>query len=208
MAEPEGAVGTDGHNSGLRCHISKGVNCLKKFLKSPWATCLGGAFLGFIFSLIHDCVNGKQLFSTIHSFSLGVYNCIVTCLTATFRVAVWQILLGAFVIIICRIVTKKAIQLRSETMPDDTPEFLAYTTGRFQHWKWSWTWEKNSYKNAWQVKNLRAHCPRCDTTMLHGGFGDFRCPRCGFESDYVAYDIPQDVEAVIYDNVKRKIYKE
>lgn len=183
------------------------MSWMKKFQKSPWAICVVGAILGFIFSLIHDCISGQQVFSTIYLFLKGVCNYVIGCLTATFHITVWQMLLGVAVIIALKIVVKRVTQQWSSVKPDNSPEFTTYTTDYFQHWKWSWIWVKDPYEQTWGVKNLRAHCPKCDTMMLHDGCGYFWCPRCAFKPNYRDCDDLQDVKAVIYDNVNREIYK-
>lgn len=171
---------------------------MKKFLKSPWTISIAPALLSFLLTIIYDLIKGKRILSTVGSILAVIWNAVVTFLT--FNLKVWWVIVGIVVIlfvlyVIARVSEKNVIQ---------KPDFTSYTEDRFRTWKWSWIWEQN-YEHKWHAANLSAHCPKCDTPMLHDRDEDiFQCPRCKFQSHYDNHEKSYEVEAVIIDNLNRK----
>ena len=54
------------------------------------------------------------------------------------------------------------------------------------------------------------HCPKCDTRMLVTYYGShYSCPRCNFDSARRGKcESSHEIEALIYDNVRRKYFTE
>ena len=94
----------------------------------------------------------------------------------------------------------------SENTDKFKPKFASYKEDVFAGWKWTWEWRFNNYKGSWEITNLQAHCPECDTPMFHDKYdSDFQCPRCDFCTDYrSSHKRRNEIEAIIIDNVKRQ----
>lgn len=176
---------------------------MKKVLKSPYTiTILGGLIVLIVWSLISDYMSGDKLLTMFSTILTSVYGAIISFLT--FDIKVWWLLLGiACAIIIALIIASSKPQVQTK------PKFRNYTHDHFRTWKWSWNWQFSDYKSGWHVANLRAHCPQCDTPMFHDQNEDvFQCPRCQFQSGYKNHEKSHEVEAIIIDNLDRKIAKE
>lgn len=171
---------------------------MKKFLESSWTIGIATTLLGFILTVSYDLIKEKQVFTTIGKFFSILWGWIITFLT--FDLKVWWVLLGIAVIFFALYTIVKIIE-KKELLK---PEFTDYTQDKFRIWKWSWEWKFNKMKNVWQIVNLQAHCPKCDTPMINKGFGIFQCPRCAYNPESYDHEEPYEVEKVISDNLYRQ----
>lgn len=175
---------------------------MKKFLKSPYTiTILGGLIVLIIWSLISDYMSGDKLLTMFSTILTSVYGAIIAFLT--FNIKLWWLLLGiAGIVIIALIIANHKPEEQTK------PEFTNYTHDHFRTWTWSWKWTFSDYRRGWRVSDLRAHCPKCGTPMQHDQYEDvFQCPRCQFRAEYDNHEKSHEVEAVIIDNLDRKIAK-
>lgn len=176
---------------------------MKQFFKSPWTISLTATLFGFILTIAYDLLKGKQVLSTIKAFFLISINGISVFLN--FELKVWWVLL--VIIIVIAILLCIGYITRRKSSACDNPEFTKYTEDYFGSWKWSWTWSFDSFEEKWFVQDLKAHCPKCDTPMLHDEYESYySCPRCGFQPQYLdRHKKMFEVEAIIHDNVSRSL---
>lgn len=173
---------------------------MKKLLKSSWTIGIATTLLGFLLTVGYDLIKEKQVFTTIGMIFSTLWSWIIAFMT--FDLKVWWVLLGIATIFAALFVMAKISEQKEKTQPD----FTSYTRDHFRTWKWSWEWAFSKYEQKWHVSKLKAHCPKCDTPMLSDRDGDvFQCPRCRFYASYDEHEKPYEVEAIIIDNLKRKI---
>ncbi len=90
----------------------------------------------------------------------------------------------------------------------DSPNNLIYKKDNFKGWLWTWQWEWNAYQNSWNVSNLKAHCPKCETLLIDTKYFtneiSFDCPRCSFNHKERDIELPSKIEMLILDNIRRK----
>ena len=172
---------------------------VKKILKSPWTIAIASAFLAPIATMIVDAIMKKPLLSTLWIVVKALWNGIVSFLN--FNIKVWWLLIGIGVIIGALVIIAKVVDVQEEKQP----KFLSYKEDFFGAWKWSWRWEQNAYNKKWNVDNIRAHCPQCDTPMFsNDSESHFRCPRCDFSTYGSNHKKRYEIEALIIDNLERK----
>ena len=176
---------------------------MRRFRKSTWALALVPVILSAILTAIYDAIKDKPILSTLWIWIKTFCSWVVSFLN--FELKVWWVLLGIALIIFVLFIIIKL----SENTDKFKPEFASYKEDIFAGWKWSWEWHFNTYKGSWQVDNLQAHCPECDTPMFHDDYDrNFQCPRCGFRTDcFSEHKNRHEVEAIIIDNVNRKTGK-
>ena len=174
---------------------------MKKFWKSPWTISIGTAIFAFLLTVLRDLLQGKRILSTIGNILSAVWRAILAFLN--FNLKAWWVLIGiAAIIAILWIISK----LDEKGCENKKPDFTSYTEDHFRTWKWSWEWKYSSYMEKWHVDNLMAHCPKCDTPMQHDQFESvFQCPRCQYRTQYDGHETSPQVEAVIIDNLNRKL---
>ncbi|MBD5154246.1 MAG: hypothetical protein HDT15_04010 [Oscillibacter sp.] len=174
---------------------------MKKVLNSQWTITIVGTVLGFLLTVIYDLYKGNQLFTTVCVIFEALKSGVLSFLT--FELQVWWILLGVFLIFAFLIVIAK----KGKSPQTIAPSFTTYTEDSFRFLKWSWSWSK--IEGKWCVTDLQPHCPRCDTPLLEDlGLDAYQCPRCGFKAKYTEHEEKCEVEAVIIDNVKRRLRAE
>ena len=174
---------------------------MKKFFKSPWVIGIGTTVVGgVILSIVLDLIKEVSILSTLGTVIKTVWGWIISFLT--FELKVWWVLLGIVVIIIVLLVISKVADSKEETLP----KFLSYKEDKFDSWKWTWDWGFNRYDYKWHIKDLKAHCPKCDTPMFHDAHDtNFQCPRCSYKTDYrTKFKRRREVEAIIIDNLNRR----
>jgi hypothetical protein len=89
------------------------------------------------------------------------------------------------------------------------PDFYSYREGTFKNWKWTWDWEWSSYKNSWIISDLTAHCPNCDTPLIHFpnyAMVTYECPRCNYKAMGNQCEKSYQIESIIIDNIKKGLY--
>ena len=146
--------------------------------------------------LIIDWIKQIKIFSTLKFVLSWIWNLLITFLTIDVKMWLILVILSSLMLIIWIVLQVIAKQTATE------PEWMKYTEDRFVDWKWSWKWEKN-YLGAYEISQLMAHCPKCNTPMRHDNDEyTFHCPRCKYES-HKHQDNRHDVMVVIYDNVAR-----
>ena len=173
---------------------------MKKFLKSPWTISFATALFSFALTLLRDYINGIKLFSTIKNIFTIIYNFLIFILN--YQIKVWWLIV--FVILMSVIFH---FLLKKSNTEESTPYFLNYTEDCFRNWKWTWQWHRNYYNNKYEIYNLRAHCPKCETPMIQdiNIYGEiYHCPRCRFVSDYKEHAKEYEVKAMIIDNLDRQ----
>jgi len=169
---------------------------LKKIRDSKWALAIIPTILGTLLTLVVDVIKKADIFSTLKSVFFALWRCIINFLT--FEVKVWWIIITLILLFLVLWIAVKIADKKELSKP----EWMKYTEDHFVDWKWSWKWEKN-YLGSYQVSNLVAHCPKCDTPMRHDDYDTaFHCPRCKFESRRHS-DNRNDIMVVIYDNADK-----
>ena len=173
---------------------------MKKFWKSPWTISIVSAIVGSIVTFVIDAIKDVPILFTLWTVIKTVWGWIITFLT--FDLKVWWVLLGLGAIILVLIIIAKI----SKSKEGEPPAFLAYKKDKIGDWDWSWSWDFWITENKWHIKDLKAHCPKCDTPMFHDNWDTkFQCPRCNYETNYsTKFKRRSEVEAIIIDNVHRQ----
>ncbi len=172
---------------------------MKKVLRSSWTIGVATTLLGFLLTVGYDLLKGKHIFTTIALFCSTLWSWMISFLN--FELKVWWILIALAVLAAVLFLVSKLGGAKEETKPD----FTSYQSDKFRLWRWSWDWTFDTYEHKWHVKDLKAHCPQCDTPMISDRYEDvFQCPRCRFRAGYDNHEKSYEVEAVIIDNLDRK----
>lgn len=171
-------------------------------MKSPWTIGIGTTLFGFILTVVYDVFKQKNIFSTFLSLLNWIWNGIIAILI--FELKIWWLLI--FVALVIGLMYLYVLLIKRKD--DAKPLFLEYTQDRLKEWKWSWSWQQEYFTKKWGVENLIPHCPKCDTHMLVTYYGShYMCPRCNFDSSLRGKsESSHEVEALIYDNVRRKYF--
>ncbi|MGB4658921.1 MAG: hypothetical protein WBI07_07070 [Mobilitalea sp.] len=174
---------------------------MKKILKSPWTISIVTMIISFLLTVIYDLIKGKEIFSTIGRFFLAVWKVVIAFLF--FDIKVWWIIVGiAFIVLMLYLVSRRLDKKNTQK-----PDFTSYKMDRFNKWKWSWSWKYINYSKQWEISDLIAHCPKCNTPMQHDVYEEyFKCPRCKFQPPYDDFEKSYEVSAVIIDNVNQQKY--
>lgn len=128
-----------------------------------------------------------------------------------FNIKLWWILVG---IILCigiiylfrKFSTGKEI-IVLHAPPELPSEFKNYREGKPKKWKWTWDYKWNSKEEVWNVTELIAYCPNCNTPLMlridafHDQVAD--CPRCDFYEDENAEN-SKKIERIIIDDIERR----
>ena len=172
---------------------------MKKFFKSPWTLGIGTTVIGgVILSIILDLIKDVSILSTMKSFFIFIWNCIVAFLT--FEIKVWWLLIAIAIIVAVLWVISKCYDAKED---NDKSSFLNYTQDYLLGYSWEWTWEKN-WEGKYGVENLHPVCTKCKTTLLPTGnfYNQSKCPRCNTILNYNS-SIESEVLVLIYDNAKK-----
>lgn len=172
----------------------------KSWLTSSWTIGIATTVLGGLLTILIDSLKNKPILSTIDQVFHFIWICIISVLN--FNLRVWWLLVGLAVIIII-------LYFISKDQGEIKPDFYDYKEGILKQWKWTWKWERNSYKKAWEITDMQAHCPRCDTFLIHytNHFYDsenYNCPRCNFNADSDQCEDEGKIRVLICDNIEKK----
>ena len=175
---------------------------MKKFWKSPWAHTLASAVLGFISTLIADCVKGIEVFSTLKIIITTLIKWMTIFLN--FEIRVWWILAFVGACIILLILLSKYFDYKNTQNPPRPDVFQEYTSDTLQGVCWEWYWSRDSFGD-YQLKGLTPVCPECKTPMVlsYEYHMNHVCPRCTYQ---LRKHLPDEAQIVtlIYDNIRRK----
>lgn len=176
----------------------------KNWLKSPWSVSLGTVIFSFFLTLLNDHLKNKPILSTLLQILKAIFNFIILILN--FKLKVWWLIIGIIIIsIISYLITY--FKENEEEFKQFKPDFCSYKNEIFKHWRWSWDWKLNPRENKWQISDLNAHCPRCNTPLIdRSNYYEliFECPRCDFKARGSQCEEPQKIELLISDNLNRK----
>jgi hypothetical protein len=168
--------------------------------RSPWTISIVTAIFSLLLTMGYDYFKDIPILTTISSFFKWICGFVLTSLN--YEIKIYWLLLA--IVVICFVLY---IMVKFNKEDTSKPHFFGYNEDSFKNWRWTWEWKFNHSRNAWGIYNLKAHCPKCDTTMNDNStiMGlNFICPRC----DYNAYDSicedPYKVESIIIDNVDRR----
>lgn len=172
-----------------------------KWLNNPWSISIGTATFSLFLTILYDLVKSKPILSSIGQIISWVIKVIVSILT--FDIKVYWILIFLIVIVLVLFL------FVTNSKPENSkPVFINYKTEKFKKLRWSWSWKYNTKQNAWNVSDLTAHCPKCDTTMLDSDSGiyglRYECPRCNYVISGGDYEFKDRIETLILDNLRRQ----
>lgn len=171
----------------------------KNWLKSSWTVSLGTTVFSLILTMVYDYIKNKPVLSTVLTIFMKLWNFIILILN--YRIKVWWLIVGISILIA---VVYAISNFKHEIVK---PDFCNYTNGVLKSWRWSWDWHFNISKNAWNISDLTAHCPRCDTPLIDSCTyyrQKFECPRCNYHAIDSKCEEPYKIERLILDNVNRK----
>ena len=158
---------------------------------------LGTTLFGFLLSLANDYFKKTPFLTTLNNLFKKITHFIILILN--FKIKIWIILaIILLLILIVFIISKNSNEAKPEY-----PSFYNYREDQLKGFKWSWSWSKST--RGWCIKNLKPHCPKCDTPLGRTTFFSIECPRC---DNYIERTPSIDkIERIIYDNINRNIMK-
>ena len=172
----------------------------QSWIKSPWAIGIGCALIGSLFSVILSQIKGVSIFSTLSELSIWAWKSFLSIMN--FELKVWWLLL-LFICLLLLIIVIRTLNSNSS----NKPIFYNYQSDTLKNCTWRWNWEYNQFHQRWEIKNLCATCPYCETPMT--GFQNqyneihFECPRCEYRSERYSSDTERKVYMLIYDNADK-----
>ena len=168
----------------------------KSWSQSMWTISLGTALFTFILTAIYDYLKNKPFLTTIISVFNYIVNFIVTFLN--FQIKIWMLILGIIIILVVIVLIIRKEEIK--------PDFANYVEDRFFRWKWTWKWILTG--RGWEISELTAHCPKCDTMLIqHSTYYSaitFECPRCNTFIQESQIEEPYKIRSLIIDNIERK----
>lgn len=168
----------------------------KNIINSPLGVGLGTTLFSFLLTLTNDYFKKTPFFTTVGNLVKKIIS--FTVFILNFKVKIWIIL--AIIILLFLIVF--IISKNSNEAKPEYPSFYNYREDQLKGLKWSWSWSEST--RGWGIRNLKPHCPKCDTPMsVDYFFSSGKCPRC----DYYASRVSSDdiIERIIHDNINRGI---
>lgn len=170
----------------------------ENIINSPWAVGLGTTLFGFLLSLANDYFKKTPFLTTVNNLFKKITHFIIFILN--FKVKFWIILaIILLLILIVFIISKNSNEAKPEY-----PSFYNYKEDQLKGFKWSWSWSKST--RGWCIKNLKPHCPKCDTPMrIDYYFSSGECPRCDYYASRLSSN--EKIERIIIDNINRNIIK-
>ena len=168
---------------------------IKTRKNSPWTISIGSTILGVLLTISLDYLKKEPILTTVLAILKWIGTLIWTILS--YNIKVWWLIIAIVIFFIANIINK-------EFKKDVTskPNFCNYRKDVFKNWKWSWDWNSSNSENAWVIKNLKAHCPKCDTPMIGNILFhkvEYTCPRCDFTTNYdILSEDPYKIERIIY----------
>lgn len=166
---------------------------------SGWGISIGTAVFSLLLTIVYDYAKSNPILSTISSILVRIWEWLI--LVLNFNIKLWWLLAAILIIVLV------ILYLIAASKETDLPSFLEYKEEKFANWKWSWSWSLNARSGKWNISELVAHCPKCDTHLVQDSSFYrlyFNCPRCGFTPNEYSTDDPKNVEAVKVDNIRRK----
>lgn len=176
---------------------------------SPWTVTIVGTFLGFVLPLATDYIKGIPVFSTIRSIGSFLWRNTIWLLNLDLKL--WWVLV-AFVLSKTIVYVIRKIARNGATLPS----FIGYKEDALKAWKWSWNYKFSRQSKQWEIVDLIPYCPRCSTQLLENRnalYFWYSCPRCAFQATNSSYsynnefESPDDILALIVDNIERDNYK-
>lgn len=168
--------------------------------KSAWTISIGTAIFSLLLTMGYDRSKEKPILTTVWTILEWITNVLATVLN--FNLKMWWVIVAIILFILIIIIINKL-----KIVDTFNPDFYNYSEDHFKRWKWTWSWKLNSSKNAWQISEMKAHCPNCDTPMINHSTMyhlSFDCPRCEFSATDAQCDEPHKIERIILDNIDRK----
>ncbi len=178
----------------------------KKWVKSPWIISIASALFSFILTIGYDFLKDVPILTTIKNLVTYIWVLIVSFFN--FEIKLWWLLLGVLSLIVLLNLIEK-LRNKEKTEFPTLPNFTNYKEGRLKKWRWTWEWKFNSTQEKWNVSNLTAHCPSCDTPLIanisfNRRYESYKCPRCNFHAQDHQCEEAHEIEAIIVDNTNRK----
>ena len=168
--------------------------------KSPWVI----PIVFFLLTVGNDKIKDKPFFSTIWSALKWIGDLSLKILN--FKLRLWWVIifigLSIFIIYVIR---------KIKGITEFRPEFDGYKSDEIEGLKWSWDWFLvNKSTKTWNITNLQALCPLCDTPLIFKGGSYntpyYECSRCKHKPMIKLHD-QNIIELLITDNVKKGSYK-
>lgn len=173
---------------------------IKAWLRSPLGIAIIAVALTPPITFIEDYIANKPFLTTIIKVSKKIWECTIYFLN--FNIKVWWILVAIALIILILFVLSKF-----NRQEQALPSFYSFRENTFKKWKWSWDWKWNTTAKVWNISNLKAHCPLCNTPLVqrntYFGLG-FYCPRCDYQANEYNSEDPSNIERIIIDDIERR----
>ncbi len=163
-----------------------------KWKRDPWLI----AIFGIIGTKAFDYFTGIPIIKYIAEGLSFLLKWLLVFLT--FNIQIWWLLIAIGIILGGKYLIYKYGIFK--------PEFYHYRSDKFFVLQWEWSWKKIDGK--WQVYNLHAKCPKCNTRLvpIENKLSDLICSRCAYSNVNDYEDEPRRISNLIYDNLTRKNY--
>jgi len=165
---------------------------------------IGGLVAIFSFALptLYDWIKNLPFLTTLKNIGHIILSILIIDVKI-WHVIIFTIILILLPLIIIPIIASKKSSTR--TPITKSPIFASYTEDKFKKWKWSWDWILKN--DIYEIENLQAHCPDCDTILMQDinfSYMEYTCPRCNYFARNADCDNVDQIEHLILDEVKRK----
>jgi len=170
--------------------------------ENSWPTWLKSAIAsGLVVALVTPLVESSLSYVGVSfDWLTSVSDLILNFLT--YRVTVWQMLVGIATLI-------GTLAVWTTLSPPASPDWRNYTSDRIKGVDWKWRW------NGRKVLNLMPFCPECSTQLkvesqpsfpVSGDTRRYQCPNCDFGGRW-PIEIINDVKLIIERNARKGDYK-
>ncbi|MHC1776255.1 MAG: hypothetical protein AB9834_12690 [Lentimicrobium sp.] len=169
---------------------------------NSWVIGIGTSLIAsIIYAKIQSVISGQSFFSTVWHWITLLYEFVLRFFNI--EIKLWVILLTLLIIFLVSKIVRTSRGVKEQVGFD----FKNYKTDYLQGFQWNWGWEFNLLYNKYVVSAITPECTECNTNLLVNHYGYYYCPRCKKEYWSLKNDILVDIEALIIDNLNRKLKK-
>lgn len=132
----------------------------------------GSLLLGVFSSFIYDAVKSYPFAKTLDGWWTAVKSAMIDATHAEVRI--WIVLL----VVVALAGLWWLISKSTSALKISEPDYLNYVQEKFDSYLWKWNWEK--IDGYWDIINLSAYCPICETPLTYAnsfGIQYLTCPR-------------------------------
>lgn len=147
----------------------------RKFWSETFPGLFGVAVLGGLVVIgISEPAKLSPFFNTIRSAVIWIWTKFLWLMN--YPITLWVII----VFVIIRWPVLYLLRSKGETSVSGQPSYINYTKEKFDKWIWKWQWRWNG--SHYEIDDLHACCPECETPLMkstsgYHSFSAMTCPR-------------------------------